>query len=72
MTNSIHACTENMIRVWQSLRSTWEATRDSWKDTDRDQFEREHIYEISQATNEYIANLKQLADSVQRIMNEAP
>ena len=70
--NNLFLCVEEMIRNWQSLHSTWDATRESWKDNDRYQFEQEHIHEISQVTNAYITNLKRLADSAQRIINEAP
>ena len=68
----IEANADQMVRVWQSLRGTWDNTRESWKDTDRDLFEREHIQEITQATNSYIGSLRRLAEDVQRILNAAP
>ena len=69
---SIFACADEMTRVWQSLRASWDETRQSWKDEDRDQFEREHMQEISDATNSYIASLQRLAETVQQIQNKVP
>lgn len=70
--NDLFFCRDEMVKNWRSLRSTWDASRDSWKDIDRDQFEREHVQEISQTMNAYIANLGRFAETVQHIMNEAP
>ena len=63
---------DDMVRVWQSLRATWESAQSSWKDRDRDRFEQEHVQEIAQVTNSYIGSLRNLAESVQRILNAAP
>ena len=70
--NSIHSCTDEMIKIWQSMRASWDEARQSWKDKDRDQFEREHIQEFSDATNTYIANLRRLAETIQQIRNDTP
>ena len=70
--SNLHKSVQEMTQIWHSLRSTWDLTRDSWKDTDRDQFKREHIQELTQATNSYIENLKRLAETTQRILSEMP
>lgn len=69
---TLHVNIEQIVRNWQSLRGTWDNTREAWKDTDRDQFEREHFQEIAQATNSYIGSLRHLAEITQRILSEMP
>jgi hypothetical protein len=69
---NLQAPTEEIVRVWESLRTNWDETRQAWKDSDRDRFEQEYILEFDQAINTYIASLRRLADVVQRIENEMP
>lgn len=69
---NIQICVDEMIKVWQSFRTTWDNTRNSWKDTERYQFEHEHIQEFNDATNNYIANLRRLADTIQQTFKEMP
>ncbi len=69
---NIQICVDETIKAWQSFRTAWDNTRNSWKDTERDQFEREHIQEFSDATNTYITNLRRLAETIQQISNEIP
>jgi hypothetical protein len=70
--NKLQTCSDEMNRCWQSFASTWSATRATWKDTDADQFEREHINELQQASQAYIASLRKLAETVQSLTSRLP
>lgn len=70
--SSLFASSDEIVKIWQSLRACWDETRQSWKDSDRDQFEREFIAEFSQVTNTYIASLRRMSETVQGIEKEVP
>jgi hypothetical protein len=70
--NNLQHNVDVMIRNWQSLLGTWDNTQEAWKDTSRNQFEREHINELRQTTNNYISSLKRLSENIQSISREIP
>lgn len=69
---SLQTSIEQIIRIWQSFQGTWDNTQEAWKDNSRNQFEREHINELRQTTNNYISSLKRLSESLQNISREIP
>jgi hypothetical protein len=70
--NMLNDCADDAQNLLQTFLATWDAARDAWIDEDRDQFEREHVTEIREAMQRYVAGVRQLADRMAAIISQMP